>query len=148
MRHITLIRELRMDYITLKLPAPFGEQIDDFRERNPEFFSRADVVKMILRAFFNGGLNYQSNREERNLPEGGEEKQSEGGRKHESLDNSGRSPQKTQSDTVRLSDKQNQPQPATTKRTPDQQRETQKEKIKGIGGEDPYEGRIKENRNI
>jgi len=88
----------------------------------------------------NSNRNYQPNGSEEKkkmeISEGGEEKQSEGGTKNESLDNSGRSPQKTQSDTVRLSNKQNQPQTATTKRTPDQQRETQKEKIKDIGGED------------
>jgi len=123
-------------------------------------FSYSDIVRnLILKDAKkkglidkNGNENYQPNNSEEKkmeLPEGGEERtQTEGGTKHESLDNSGRSPQKTQSDTVRLSNKQNQPQTVTTKRTPYQQRETQKEKIKDIGGEEPYEGRNKENRNI
>ena len=97
----------------------------------------------------NTNRNYRpsgSEEKKTGISEGGEErKQIQGGTKNESLDKSGRSPQKTQSDTVRLSDKQDQPQTATTKRTPDQQRETQKEKIRSIGGEEPY-GRIKENR--
>jgi len=102
-----------------------------------------DLMEMLIIGFYknNSNRNYQPNDSEEKkkmeISEGGEERtQTEGGRKHESLDSSGRSPQKTQSDTVRLSDKQDQPQPATTKRTPDQQRKTQKEKIRSIGGED------------
>lgn len=41
------------------------------------------------------------------LPEGGEEKQPNGGAKSEQLDRSERSPEKTTPDTLRLSDKQN-----------------------------------------
>ena len=58
----TLIRELSMDYITLKLPSPIGDKIDAFIDRNPEYHSRADVVKMIIRDYLNndgGSKNYQ-----------------------------------------------------------------------------------------
>jgi len=119
-----------------------------------EFTIRKDGSAIIHKVIYsrvknNSNRNYQPNdskeKKKMEISESGEERnQTQGGTKHESLDKSGRSPEKTQSDIVRLSDKQDQPQPTTTKRTPDQQRETQKEGIRRIGGEGPY-GRIKEN---
>ena len=99
----------------------------------------------------NANKNYQLDKTENEekkmeISEGGEERtQTEGGAKYEQLDKSGRSPQETQSDTLRLHDKQNKPQRADTTGTPDQKRE--KKRINEIGGEQPYERENKEDRN-
>jgi len=148
----------QIEYVGVNLPRSLMDDVDNIiKGKKGGYRSRAEFLKdaarqLLFKIYSNdSNKNYRSdnNNEEKKkmeISKGGEERtQTQGGTKNEPLDKSGRSPEETKSDTIRLSDKQNQPQPATTKRTPDQQRETQKERIRSIGGEDPYEGRIKEN---
>lgn len=141
------MEKMEPKYNTIKLPTEIIYEVDRYMDthKHEGFTTRVEVIKTALRNFLNNNSNknYQPNDSEEKkmgISEGDEERtQPKGGTKHESLDNSGRSPQETTSDTLRLHDKQNQPQRTDTTRTPDQKRETQKEKMKGIGSEEPYE---------
>lgn len=128
--------------------------IGDVLEFTPQKDGSAIIHKVIYsRVKNNSNENYQPNDSEEKkkmeLPEGGEERtQPQGGEKIGQQPEMGEN-KRTGRDTHPLHKVRAQLENQTRSddaRTPDQQRENQKERIKDIGGEAPYEWRNKENR--
>jgi len=147
----------QIEYVGVNLPKSLMDDVDNIiKGRRGGYRSRAEFLKDATRQLLfkiygnNSNRNYQSDKTENEekkkmeLPEGGEERNTKGGEVNGPQSQMGENKRtgrnshpfrkiRTQLDNQTRSD---------DARAPDQ-----KQKIKNIGGEGPYEGRIKEEEN-